>query len=105
MVDNSLVKLREDRLKAAIKALDSIQDLSTKLKNIVGKVDANSGLIVNNIIDGQTFNKEETAKLWHDFNNIDHQIKQFSGFMESSFTDFKKSCEDLLEMLKKFRTS
>ena len=84
------------------KTHESLEKYVSNLKIISTNLEKLSGDITNFIAIGNA-NAELNRKLWHDLNNVDHQITQFTRFTEDSSKELAIKVSNLIGLLRSAR--
>ena len=102
---DELKKLQEKQLAIALEACDASEKYSCRLKIILHHLQDASHNILEHIEKGNIDNQPRNSELWHRLYNIEHQVKQFTRYSESSTEEFYQASEELIQFLKEIRPS
>lgn len=103
MENNQLNEFQITQIAVAIESCEFFEKYGSKLKPILVKLQKTSEEIIEHVMHGDLSNQERNRELWHELNNIEHQLKQFIRYTESSVNEIAASSAKLIENLRSLR--
>lgn len=100
---HNIEEIKQEYVKV-IESSELIEKYVTTLKLVTQKLQKSSDEIVGYISTNKDLsNQEYNSLLWHGLNNIEHQLKQFTAYTETSVQDFAKTSEKFIKTLHSLR--
>lgn len=99
----NLEELKKKQLAIALSACEASEKYSCRLKIILHHLKEASENIIEHVSKGDIHNQQRNSELWHRLYNVEHQVKQFTRYTESSTEDFYKASEELIQTLIEIR--
>jgi hypothetical protein len=94
---------KKEQMAAVIKSCELLEKNANTLKLVAQKLQKYSEDIIEHANNGDLTNQERNRELWHELNNVEHQLQQFSRYTEAYIQDFVTESKKLIEKLRSLR--
>lgn len=98
-----LEKLQKEEMATIAKSCEFLEKCAKNLGLVTQNLQKQAEEIISNHSSGSLNDPEISKKMWHGLNNIEHQLKQFLTYAETSTRDVQTASIKLMEELRTLR--